>query len=54
MTNETEYRQFTKGQKVRNQYGETLTVLSQDGCMVFVVEDCMGHYHPTKLYPVSK
>lgn len=54
MTNENEYRQFTKGQKVRSVFGETLTVLSQDGCMVFVKECSMGHYHPSKLYPVAK
>jgi hypothetical protein len=47
MTNE-----FTPGQKVRNQYGKTLTVICQDGCQVFVVEMTMGHYHPSKLWAI--
>lgn len=47
------YRTFTAGQKVRSVYGEILTVISQEGCMVFVEENCMGHYHPSKLYPVK-
>jgi hypothetical protein len=49
----TKYREFTKGQKVRSVYGEILTVLSQDGCMVFVEEMSMGHYHPSKLSPIA-
>lgn len=43
--------QFAAGQKVKNQYGRTLTVLKQVGCMVYVREE-MGHYHPSKLYAI--
>lgn len=49
-----EYHQFQPGQKVRNQFGETRTILSQVGCQVFVVEECNGHYHPSKLFPVGE
>ena len=49
-----EYKQFQPGQKVRNQYGETRTVSSQIGCQVFVEEECNGHYHPSKLFPVDE
>lgn len=48
-----EYREFTKGQKVRSVCGEILTVLSQNGCVVFVEERSTGHYHPSKLYPIK-
>lgn len=45
------YQIFQPGQKVRNLFGKTLTVLFQDGCYVKVVEDTLGHYHPSKLFP---
>jgi hypothetical protein len=48
-----EYAQFKPGQKVHNLYGETLTVLFQDGCYVKVVEELLGHYHPSKLFPID-
>lgn len=44
--------EFAKGQKVRNQYGETLTVIEQNDCMVFVAEQSTW-YHPTKLFAVK-
>jgi hypothetical protein len=46
-----EYKQFQSGQKVKNQYGDILTVLCQVGCQVFVEEECNSHYHPSKLFP---
>lgn len=49
-----EYHQFQPGQKARNQFGETRTVLNQVGCQVFVEEECNGHYHPSKLFPVGE
>ena len=48
-----EYQQFNPGQKVRNQFGEVRTVLRQLGCQVFVEEECYGHYHPSKLFPID-
>ncbi len=45
-----EYKQFESGQKVKNEYGQILTVLLQQGCRVIVEEECFGHYHPNKLY----
>lgn len=47
-----EYQQFQRGQKVRNHFGEIRTVQRQLGCQVFVEEECNGHYHPSKLFPV--
>lgn len=47
------YKQFQPGQKVRTQYGEIRTVSSQLGCQVFVEEECNGHYHPIKLFPIE-
>jgi len=47
-----ESQQFQSGQKVRNQFGDVLTVLQQDGCQVFVEEEFNCHYHPSKLFPV--
>ena len=47
-------QQFLSGQKVRNQFGEALTVLRQEGCQVFVEEECNTHYHPSKLFPITK
>ena len=49
-----EYKQFQIGQKVRSKLGEILTVLKQEGCQVYVVEECLGHYHPNNLYPIEK
>jgi hypothetical protein len=49
-----EYQQFQSGQKVRNQFGEVLTILRQEGLQVFVEEECNTHYHPTKLVPILK
>jgi transposase len=37
-------------EKVRTCYGETRTVLFQNGCQVFVEEECNGWYHPTKVW----
>ena len=48
--NENDFTEFTAGQKVRSVYGETLTVTSQNGCMVFVAER-QAHYPPSKLFP---
>jgi hypothetical protein len=50
---ETKYQQFKIGQKVRNQFGETLTVHFQDGCVVHVEEE-LGHYHPANLFPFEE
>ena len=47
------YPQFKPGQKVHNLYGQTLTVLFQDGCYVKVAEELLGHYHPSKLFPIG-
>ena len=44
--------QFTKGQKVKNQYGETLTVMDHVDCVVWVYESSQT-YHPTKAYPIK-
>jgi hypothetical protein len=49
---EAEYPVFEKGQKVKSVFGELLTVRYQNGCMVFVEERSLGHYHPTKLFPL--
>lgn len=49
-----EYQQFQPGQKVRNQFGEVRTVLLQEGCQVFVEEECSNHYHPSKLFPIKE
>lgn len=48
------YPQFQPGQKVRNMQGKELTVLYQDGCYVQVIEETIGHYHPTKLFAVEQ
>jgi len=42
-------KNLTKGQKVKNQYGVTLTVVEQIENMVRVVEDYNNLYHVTKL-----
>ena len=52
MDNTTIYPEFSPGQKVRTCYGETRTVLFQNGCQVFVEEECNGWYHPTKVWAV--
>ena len=49
-----DYKQFQAGQKVRTQYGEIRTVLSQTGCQVFVEEERNSHYHPSKLNLIEK
>ena len=49
-----EYKQFKSGQKVKNQFGQMLTVLLQQGCEVFVEEESFGHYHPNNLYFIDK
>jgi hypothetical protein len=41
---------FTKGQKVKNQYGEVLTVLEVSDNMVRVSEEFNNLYHITKLF----
>lgn len=45
---------FYKGEKVKNFYGDILTVMKHEGCQVFVYENCGESYHPTKLMKVSK
>ena len=50
----TNYPTFTPGQKVRTIYGVLRTVRYQDGCQVFVEEECMGWYHPTKIFPIKE
>jgi hypothetical protein len=45
----TAYRTFTAGQKVKDRFGHTFTVLSQDKCQVFIVELCGRHIHPANL-----
>ena len=45
----SEYPQYDKGQKVRTCFGEIRTVLFQRGCQVFVLEQCGGWYHPSKV-----
>lgn len=52
--NVMEYTQFQPGQKVRTQRGEIRTASSQLGCQVFVEEECNGHYHPSKLFPIEQ
>jgi hypothetical protein len=46
------YPQLAEGQRVRTCYGAARTVLFQIGCQVFVVEECSGWYHPTKVWPL--
>ena len=47
--------ELTKGQKVKNQYGETRTVLEViDGLMVRVYEEYNDRYHCTKLFVNGK
>lgn len=41
---------FKAGDKVKNKFGQTLTVLFQRGCQVFVEEECNGWYHPENLF----
>ena len=43
---------FSKGQKVRNQFGKILTVMEHRGCQVFVYENCGDYYHPSKLFAI--
>ncbi|MFM8332123.1 MAG: hypothetical protein ACKN9T_10580 [Candidatus Methylumidiphilus sp.] len=50
---ETMMKKFAKGQKVKNRFGETLTVLFQRGCQVFVEEECGVWYHPDNLYSIG-
>ena len=49
-----ECKHFKSGQKVKNKFGQILTVLLQRGCQVFVEEECLGHYHPNNLYVIEK
>jgi hypothetical protein len=51
ITTTTTYPEFSPGQKVRTCYGETRTVLFQNGCQVFVAEEFKGWYHPSKVWP---
>lgn len=46
------YPQFQPNQKVLTIYGQIRTVLFQRGCQVFVVEECRGWYHPTKVWAI--
>jgi hypothetical protein len=41
------------GDKVRNRYGELLTVVLVRGCQVWVREQPMGWYHPANLEVVA-
>ena len=45
---------FKKNDKVKNNYGKTLTVMKVVGCQVFVYENCGEWYHPSKLHKVGK
>jgi hypothetical protein len=47
-------REFTPGQKVRNQYGQPKTVLCQRDIQVWLVEDTSGWYHPARLWQVEE
>ena len=49
-----ECKHFKSGQKVKNKFGQILTVLLQQGCQVFVEEECLGHYHPNNLNFIGK
>lgn len=49
----TNYKTFKRGQKVRTVFGQIRTVLFQRECQVFVVEECMGWYHPSKIWLVE-
>ena len=49
MLTTTTYPEFKPGQKVRTCYGDNCTVLFQNGCQVFVEEECNGWYHPTEV-----
>lgn len=49
---EYDYPTFQPNQTVRTIYGETRKVRSQNGCQVFLVGDCHGWYHPTKLFAI--
>ena len=44
------YQQFAVGEKVVTSHGELRTVLSQNGCRVFVEEEPNAWYHPAKLH----
>lgn len=47
------YPKFTRGQKVKDAYGNIHTVASQNGPQVFF-QDRDGWAHPTKIWPVKK
>lgn len=49
-----QYKQFKSGQKVKNKFDQILTVLFQQGCQVFVEDNCLHHYHPNNLYLIDK
>ena len=44
-------KNYAKGQKVRDRFGCTLTVLFQDGLRVHV-EESLRQYHPAKLFAI--
>jgi len=48
---DNDYPQFKAGQKVRDIYGDSWVVSSQDGCQVWV-KNSNDWFHPTKLFPV--
>ena len=46
--------QFTKGQKVKDNYGKEHVVRQQDGTTVWVEDDLQNTFHSTKLWPIDK
>lgn len=54
MNEETSYPQFSKGQKVKDNFGKVHTVDSQNGAQVFVDGDPNKWYHPTKIHVVKE
>jgi hypothetical protein len=48
----SKYPTFSPGQRVRTIYGEIRTVAWQNGCQVFVLEECKW-YHPAKIWPAG-
>lgn len=44
---------FKKGDKVKTKYGQTRTVLYQEGEQVFVIEESNNWYHPSNLRVIN-
>ena len=53
MSTTNSYPEFSPGQKVRTCYGETRTVLFQNGCQVFVAGSATAGITPRKCGRVS-